>query len=77
MEQGIVDLAPFGPMVPEAVQKKVSARKADLKAGKDTIFTGPIKDQSGKVRIADGVQAADKELLGMTWFVHGVVGTTE
>lgn len=77
MDKGVVDIAPFGPMVPEDVQKMVLAKKDEIKAGKDMIFAGPIKDQKGEVKIADGTQADDGALLGMTWFVEGVVGTTE
>ncbi len=76
LKEGIVDLAPFGAMVPQNVQDKVNKEKADIIGGKK-IFTGPIKDQKGTVKIAGGVAATDKELLGMTWFVKGVVGTTE
>jgi basic membrane protein A len=53
------------------------AAKAEIVAGKNKIFVGPIKDQKGTVKIADGVVAPDTDLLGMTWFVQGVVGTTE
>jgi len=77
MDKGVVDIAPFGPMVPKAVQDKVLAKKAELMKGVDTIFVGPIKGQAGDVRIAAGVKAEDKELLGMTWFVEGVVGSVQ
>lgn len=77
MDHGIVSLAPFGAMVPADVQKKVLAMKADLTDGKVKVFTGPIQDQAGNVKFAANVPAADKELLGMTWFVKGVIGTTE
>lgn len=76
LKEGIVDLAPFGAMVPQNVQDKVNKEKADIIGGKK-IFTGPIKGQKGAVKIAGGVAATDIELLGMTWFVKGVVGTTE
>ncbi len=76
LKEGIVDLAPFGAMVPQNVQDKVNKEKADIIGGKK-IFTGPIKDQKGAVKIAGGVAATDIELLGMTWFVKGVVGTTQ
>ena len=76
LKEGIVDLATFGPMVPQNIQDKVNKEKADIIAGKK-IFTGPIKDQKGVVKIASGKAAPDGELLGMTWFVEGVVGTTE
>lgn len=77
MDTGIVDLAPFGPMVPKEVQDMVNAKKAEIASGKAKVFVGPIKDQEGSVKIADGSAADDKTLLGMTWFVEGVVGTTK
>ncbi len=77
LAEGIVDLAPFGEMVPKDLQAKVNSLKADIAEGKKKVFVGPIKDQKGAVKIADGVAAEDGELLGMTWFVQGVIGTTE
>lgn len=76
LADGIVGLAPFGPMVPQEVQDKVAAAKAEIIGGKK-VFSGPVKDQQGNIKLADGVAATDEELLGMTWFVEGVVGTTE
>ena len=76
LKEGIVDLAPFGAMVPQDLQDKVNMEKAAIAAGKK-IFVGPIKNQEGEVKIAEGASATDPELLGMTWFVQGVVGTTE
>lgn len=77
MESGIVDLAPFGPMVSKNVQDMVVAKKAEIAAGTAKVFVGPIKDQRGAVKIAAGETADDGSLLGMTWFVEGVIGTTE
>jgi basic membrane protein A len=77
MKEGIVDLAPFGPMVPQKVRDTVLAKKAELKAGRDDIFSGPIQDQNGKVRIAAGQAASDAELEGMKYFVQGVIGTLQ
>lgn len=77
LEHGIVDLSPMGSMVPQKVQSRVMAKKKEIAAGKSKVFSGPINDQSGKLRIAKGAVAADKELLGMTWFVEGVIGTTQ
>ena len=77
MEIGIVDLAPFGKMVPQAVQDRVLAKKAEIISGKAKVFVGPIADQTGEVKIAAGVAAPDKALLGMSWFVQGVIGSTE
>jgi basic membrane protein A len=77
LDKGIVDLSPMSDMVPKAVREKVLAKKADLSAGKAKVFVGPVKDQKGEVRIPAGQAASDESLLGMNWFVHGVIGTTE
>lgn len=77
LEEGIVGLSPFGAMVPHNVQTMVLDNKKAIASGNAKVFVGPIRDQKGNMRLAKGVAASDKELLGMTWFVEGVVGTTE
>jgi len=72
---GIVGLSPFGPVVVDTLKNLVEQRKQDLIAGRFDVFWGPIKDQSGKLRIAAGEKPADEMLLGMNWFVESVVGT--
>jgi basic membrane protein A len=64
-------------MVPADVQKAVMAKKEAIVSGQMKVFTGPVKDQAGKMRIPAGKVAADGELLGMDYFVQGVIGTTE
>ncbi len=76
LEHGVVDLAPFGNMVPEKTRKKVLLKKDEIASGRFNIFSGPIKDQEGSIQIPEGEQATDEELLGMSWFVEGVVGTS-
>lgn len=75
MSDGIVDLAPFGPMVPDDVKQMVEREKSKLLDGEWDIFTGPIKDQSGKERVAAGQKMSDAEMLEFNWFVDGVEGT--
>jgi basic membrane protein A len=77
MEHGIVDLSPMSDMVPGDVQQSVLAKKEAITSGQMLVFTGPVKDQTGAVRIPDGKTPADGELLGMDYFVQGVIGTTE
>jgi basic membrane protein A len=73
LESGVVKLAPLSDLVPDNVRKIVEARTEELKKD-DNIFVGPIKDQSGAVKVKDGVKLTDAELLSMMWFVEGVVG---
>lgn len=77
LDKGVVDIAPFGPMVPEAVRGVVLAKKEEIASGVDQIFSGPIKDQQGVERVAAGQTMPDADLLGFNWFVQGVVGTLE
>ena len=48
--------------------------KAEILSGKEKIFVGPIKDQTGAVKVPAGVTMTDKELLSFDWFVEGVKG---
>jgi basic membrane lipoprotein Med (substrate-binding protein (PBP1-ABC) superfamily) len=69
-----IRLTVFHPSVPEPVQQKVLLEKEKLVKGDDNIFAGPIYDQEGKLRIAKGEKASDKDLLTMRWLVQGVSG---
>lgn len=77
METGVVDIAPYGPMVPQGVRELTDKAKADIKSGELVVFAGPVKDQKGVEHILSGTVPSDKELLGMDWFVEGVIGTPE
>ena len=77
IETGIVDISPFGAMVPQNVRDAVLARKAEIVKGDYVVFKGPVNDQAGKNRVPAGVTPADQDLLSMDWFVEGVVGSTK
>jgi basic membrane lipoprotein Med (substrate-binding protein (PBP1-ABC) superfamily) len=74
VKENLIGLSPFHPSVPKPAQQKVLAELKKMREGKDDSFLGPIKDQEGKVVVAAGQRATDKELLTMKWFVEGVVG---
>ncbi|AJY75409.1 BMP family ABC transporter substrate-binding protein [Paenibacillus beijingensis] len=75
MKEGIVDIAPLGKNVPEDVKKLVEAKRQEILDGKFNVFNGPIFDQDGKQRLAEGEPLKDEDILSMTWFVKGIVGT--
>ncbi|MHB0887001.1 MAG: BMP family ABC transporter substrate-binding protein [Bacillota bacterium] len=75
MNDGVVDLGPFGDAVPEDVKQLVEKAKQDIKSGKLVVFAGPLKDQKGVVRVKEGTQMTGDEILNMNWFVKGIVGT--
>ncbi len=76
-QDGTVDLAPLGPMVPDDVRAMAEAEAEKFKSGEETIFTiftGPLLDQTGAERVPDGQAMTGEELLSMNWFVEGVQG---
>jgi basic membrane protein A len=71
---GFVDIAPFGKSVLASTQSNINTKKSALKAGTFYEFTGPLKDQSGAVKVPDGTKLALNDILSMDWFVQGVIG---
>jgi basic membrane protein A and related proteins len=70
---GMLLMAPFTNM-PDDVAQAAQAAVDGIKSGKIIIFKGPINDQDGKVKVADGTQLSDDEVLGMNWLAEGVEG---
>ena len=75
MKDGIVSLAPFGPMVPEKVKQYVEKREEEIKNGTFKVFAGPIYDQEGNLKVPKGQELSDADKLQLQWFVKGVVGS--
>ena len=61
--------------IPADAQKQVAAKRDDLAGGKWDVFTGPIKDQSGAVKVPAGKTLTDPELQRLNWYVEGVDGS--
>jgi basic membrane protein A and related proteins len=74
-QAGMVDIAPLNPAVPKDVVALVAEKKAALKAGKLHPFDGPVKDQSGKVRVPAGQTMGDDKLSVLDYYVEGVQGS--
>jgi simple sugar transport system substrate-binding protein len=72
LKDGAVEIAPYGPKVPEDVAKEADSVKAAIIAGELHPFQGPILDQSGAVRVPEGKHLSDEELHKMDWYVQGV-----
>jgi basic membrane protein A and related proteins len=74
MADGMVGIAPFGDRVPEDVRGQIEERMQQITDGEFAPFTGPIVDQDGTERAAEGVQIPLEDLLQMDYFVEGVDG---
>ncbi len=71
--EGLLAMSPFKNMPPDVAS--VAAQKvADITAGKNKVFVGPLTDQSGAEKVAAGVVMDDKALNEMQWLVQGVEG---
>lgn len=73
-DDGIIDLGPYGDMVSEDVKELVAAKRQEIIDGTWDVFTGPVKDQTGAVRVPEGERMPDEEKLSFDWFVEGVEG---
>jgi basic membrane protein A len=75
MEDGLVNLAPVSEDVPEDVRTEIEEVQGEIVDGSFAPFTGPVSDQDGEERIAEGEVPPLEDLLAMDWFVEGVVGS--
>ncbi|MDO8362816.1 MAG: BMP family ABC transporter substrate-binding protein [Actinomycetota bacterium] len=71
---GFTDLAPFGERVDADTRAAIEAKKAEIIAGTFDIFAGPINDQSGAEKVAEGSSISFGEQMSIQWFVEGVEG---
>ena len=72
-KEGMVALEGFGPAVDDELKTFLKQQEDAIAAGTLNPFAAPIKDNEGKVRLADGV-LDDKGLNAMDYYVEGVVG---
>lgn len=74
MKEGIVQLAPLNKQLPREIVEQVDKQRAAIVSGQLQPFAGPVKDQSGKLRVAAGQALPETELWTMKWYVEGIVG---
>ena len=66
-------MAPYANMPGELVGLAKQTEN-DIKIGKVVIFKGPIKDQSGAMKVAAGTTLDDAAISGMNWLAQGIEG---
>ncbi|HSV00572.1 MAG TPA: BMP family ABC transporter substrate-binding protein, partial [Roseiarcus sp.] len=72
MKEGALVMAPYNKTMPDNVKAAADKVIAGWKDGTYDVFTGPVWDQSGKERVADGQRMEDKDLAVLDWYVKGV-----
>ncbi len=71
MNEDVVQMAPFTNM-PADVKAFAQKIKDGITNGKYFAFTGPIKDNTGKLQLKDGEIADDGHLNSMMYYVEGI-----
>jgi len=75
LKEGMVRMTVLNPAVPPDAAKAYEEKRKALTAGKISPFQGPIKDQSGAVRVAAGAELPEAKLLAIDFYVQGIDGT--
>lgn len=71
LAEGTVKMGAYTNM-PDDVASAAADIEAKIASGEFHPFTGPIYDQTGAERYADGVVVPDGDLLQMNWYVRGI-----
>jgi simple sugar transport system substrate-binding protein len=72
MADGTVDVKSWSPNISAETMGEIEAAMAAIKDGSFHPMTGPIIDQDGTERLAEGVVIADGDMQGIDWLVTGV-----
>ena len=70
-----VGIGPYGPKVTDEMKANVEEAQEEIISGELEIFEGPIRDQSGELRVPEGEALTLDELLAIDWLVEGIEGT--
>lgn len=77
MDKDIVRLAPLTANAPAEAQAMIDDLSAKIIDGSFKVFTGPIYDQNGELKVKEGEFMSDADILSNMWFVKGVDGIIE
>ncbi len=73
MEEGIVGLSEFSDQVDPRTKAMVQKANERLRSWEYDVFYGPIRDNTGRLRVDAGESMTDDEMLnGFDWYVEGV-----
>ena len=75
VKEGAMDLVKVADDVPQDIKDKMEKAKAGLKDGSFAVWTGPVKDNTGKEVLAAGQVADEGFLKGINFYVNGIEGS--
>lgn len=65
----------WGDVLTEEQLARIAEVEAALASGEAHVFAGPLADQAGTQRVAEGEALADPEIFAMNWLVEGLAGS--
>ena len=71
LAEGVVEIASIHAAIPPALVSTMNEARERIQHD-DDIFTGPLRDQAGNIRVAAYEKIDDPALLKLDWFVKGV-----
>lgn len=74
VKEGAIDLKKIADDVPQEIKDKVEKARAGLKDSSFAVWTGPIKDNTGKELLEAGKVADDARLRSINFYVNGIEG---
>jgi basic membrane protein A len=78
MKDGFTDIAPYGPNVSAKTKAMIAAKRTQIINGTFNVFSGPLYDQGGKLKVPKGTTLKVlPDLYAMNWLVKGVVGSAK
>ena len=75
LKEKLVVMSPVNVAVPADGKKVFEDKKKAMMDGAFTPFKGPVKDQSGAIRVVGGKTKPPEELMGFNGYVEGVEGS--
>lgn len=69
----VIGLDEYGDKVTQETRDLIAKVQKDMIDGKFDVFAGPIKDNKGNIKVADGAKMTDADMLSVdfTWLVEG------
>ena len=75
IHEGDIKIASISDRLTDEQRKKIDDTIEAIGNGSLHPFAGPLKDQSGKLRVPEGKDMTKEELAGMNWYVEGMTST--
>lgn len=72
MKEGLTALAPLTAAAPEGAQELIDAATAKMMTGEWDVFTGPIYDNQGNLKVAEGEAMTVEQITSIDFLVKGV-----